>query len=465
MRNRQMPRPLPAILLAGWLLVACGLLPTSAPATPVAETAATETPPPADTPVGPEPVDTPAAPGTGPGAGRCGDGICDGPENAQNCAQDCGEYGVHTPVPFQGRCGDGTCEGPENAANCAQDCQEVAASLPDRSDVVVEVDQGRYYAGTEDECWDLEALRSSTATAFAETIGADAGSPEAPLYFGIVVHIEPLEGYLNEALFRPDAARLRRVAEIVSAHGGRMTVQTQPPFLDVAESLGDSVHQDLAALGNEIALHFHEDAYVGSDSDHLPVEDYVAAMAELRARIEQVSGAPVTNWAGGNTYVHMWEAASQAGFLTNCNYKNRYTQTSAPGFAVVNPWRPASAANEEARLAHDPDGPIIYVPSGVYPVHCRKLEAVPRPYCHEAFDYVTRALRASLESATPGMVNTFYITFHPGDFLEPADDEEDYAVWNAWLTEIVDPLVGDGRLRWATIAEMAAAFEAWEAGR
>jgi hypothetical protein len=184
--------------------------------------------------------------------------------------------------------------------NCPQDCEEPAAALPDRSAVVVEVDQSLHYAGAEDECWSKEALAASTATAFAETIDPSLGSP-AVLLIGIVVHIEPQESYLEEGVYQRDAQRLRRVAEIVAAHGGRMTVQTQPPFLDVAESLNDPIHQDLAALGNEIALHFHEDEYVGPDSDRLPVAEYATAMAELMARIEQVSGAPVTNWAGGNT--------------------------------------------------------------------------------------------------------------------------------------------------------------------
>jgi hypothetical protein len=479
MKYARMRRLLPAVLLGLLLLAACGSTATPATGTPVTEAAATATqPPPAPSgPAGkcgdgtcdeaeqanpdlcPQDCATPTTAAMAPTAepvptqpapvqGRCGDGACDGPENGQNCPQDCGDYGgMHTPAPFAGRCGDGTCDGPENQDNCPQDCDVVAAAL------------------TEDECWSKETLAASTATSFAETVDPGLGSPDSVLYIGIVVHIEPQESYLQEPIYRQDAQRLRRVAEIVAAHGGRMTVQTQPPFLDVAESLGDPIHQDLAAMDNEIALHLHEDEYVGRDSDNLPVEDYARAMTELKVRIEQVSGAPVTNWAGGNTYVQMWEAAAQAGYRTNCNYKNRYTQSSAPGFAVVNPWRPAGAENEMARVAHDPNGPIIYVPSGVYPVHCTRLEAVPRPYGHEAFDYVTRALRASLASATPGMVNTFYLTFHPGDFLAPEDDEQDLVVWDAWLTEIVDPLVAVGRLEWATIGEMATAFEAWEAGQ
>jgi hypothetical protein len=55
----------------------------------------TETPPPAETPIGP---------GPGDGKGRCGDGVCDGPENTQNCPQDCARgtapaAGV-TPLPL-----------------------------------------------------------------------------------------------------------------------------------------------------------------------------------------------------------------------------------------------------------------------------------------------------------------------------------------------------------------------------
>ena len=78
---------------------------------------------------------------------------------------------------------------------------------------------------------------------------------------------------------------------------------------------------------------------------------------------------------------------------------------------------------------------------------------------------MSRALRASLDAAIPGMVNMFYITFHPGYFLAADDDDEDFAVWDAWLMEVVGPPMAGGRLSWATIEEMAAAFGAWEAAQ
>jgi hypothetical protein len=178
--------------------------------------------------------------------------------------------------------------------------------------------------------------------------------------------------------------------------------------------------------------------------------------------IEALSGQAVVTWSGGNTYDHLWEAAADAGLAYNTNYKDPDTQTSAPGFAVVNPWRPAGATNLTERQTHDPAGSIIYLPSGVYPVHCTMIESIPRPYRHEGFDYVTAALHASLASASEDRINTFYVTFHPDDFLDEQDDQYEFGVWDAWLTEVIDPLVEDGRLEWATISEMGAAFEDWE---
>jgi hypothetical protein len=170
-----------------------------------------------------------------------------------------------------------------------------------RSDVVIEVDQAQFYHGVEDECWSKEALARSTATHFLVSVEAEVGSQQAPLLFGIVVHIEPSEGYKIEEKYRADAERLRRVASIVASHEGKMTIQTQPPFVETDLRLNDEFHHEMALLGNEIALHMHEDVYVGADSDHLPPEVYEDAMRSLKQQIEKASGAIVTTWSGGNS--------------------------------------------------------------------------------------------------------------------------------------------------------------------
>jgi hypothetical protein len=51
---------------------------------------------------------------------------------------------------------------------------------------------------------------------------------------------------------------------------------------------------------------------------------------------------------------------------------------------------------------------------------------------------------------------------HPSDFFGPGSDEEKLQVWDEWLTTVVDPLVADGRIQWATMSDIADAFIVWE---
>jgi len=322
------------------------------------------------------------------------------------------------------------------------------------------VDNSLYYEGSEDECWHKEDLPSPQPW-FEETIPPHVGSATTPLYFGIGVHIEPEPEYRDDFVYQRDRERLRRLAEIVAEHGGVLTIQTQTPFDDKAQQLGDTIFADLAAQGHEIALHFHEDAHI-PDADSRPVEEWMTTLEEEIDLIEELSGAEVRTWSGGNVYPHVFQAAEQVGLEVNINYKNPQTQQSDERFTILAPWRPAGAASVEERTTHDPGGAVIYIPSGVFPAHCDKLEAFPRPYCHEAFDYVTVALRNSLDAVTEGKVNAFYGTLHPSDFFGPGSDEEKLQVWDQWLTAVVDPLVADGRIQWATMSGIADAFMAWE---
>jgi hypothetical protein len=275
------------------------------------------------------------------------------------------------------------------------------------------------------------------------------------------MHIEPHRGYMDDRRYQVDRERLVRLATLVERHGGKLTIQAQSPFTEKALQLGDSLFAELAARGHEIALHFHEDFHI-PNANSRPIDDWVNAFRQEMALIERLSGRPVGTWSGGNLYSHVFEAAALAGLKININYKNPNTQEIDPRFMVLTPWRPAGAETVDQRTTHAPDGSIIYVPSGVWPAHCPKAEAFPRPYNYEAFDYVTVALRNSLNAVVEGKINTFIATLHPGDFLDPSDDEHDFQIWDEWLTEVIDPLVASGRLRWATASEMAAAFKGWE---
>ncbi len=319
---------------------------------------------------------------------------------------------------------------------------------------------GPYYRGSPDECCPTEEARRATQTDFREEIPLDIGAGGAIL-FTLGVHVEPHREYLDPARYDLDRSRLVRLAEIVERHGGRLVIQVQRPFTEVAHRRGDTLLADLARRGHEIALHYHEDFHLPNASAR-SVSDWVSALGREIALSEALSGQRVTTWSGGNLYPGMFAAASAVGLEANINYKDPTTQGIPAAFMVVNPWRPAGAASVTERVSPDPAGRIVYVPSGIWPAHCPGAEGVPKPYTYRAFDYVTVALRNSLHAADPRKVNTFLATVHPGDFLVPADDEAEFAVWEAWLNRILDPLVASGRVRWATVAEMAEVFRTWE---
>lgn len=322
------------------------------------------------------------------------------------------------------------------------------------------VDQSLYYGGTVDECGTRGGIWRFTHDGFQEMIPAETGEG-AVILLTIGVHVEPHREYLDPARYDLDRARILRLAEIVERHGGRLTVQVQRPFTEVAQQRGDRLLLELARRGHEVALHYHEDFHLPNASVR-PVSAWVSALRREIALIETLSEQRVTTWSGGNLYPHAFEAAVAVGLENHINYKDLATQGIPAPFMVLTPWRPVGSGSVSERTTHDPDGKIVYVPCGVYPAHCPGAEGVPKPYSCRGFDYVTIALRNSLRAALPADVNTFIATVHPGDFLAPADDEVEFALWEAWLAQTVDPLVASGRVRWATVTEMAAAFDAWQ---
>ena len=76
------------LLLAGLIAAACGpATPTAPPPSPTLQVEPQgEASPPSPPPAQPSPV----------AGGLCGDGKCDGPENAENCPQDCAQATPHT---------------------------------------------------------------------------------------------------------------------------------------------------------------------------------------------------------------------------------------------------------------------------------------------------------------------------------------------------------------------------------
>jgi hypothetical protein len=304
------------------------------------------------------------------------------------------------------------------------------------------------------------------------------------LLFTIGMHIEPLGAtpsalvkanantagqngsYTNGAIFQRHVQDINTVTSIVEKHGGRMTIQAQTPFTRVAAKSGEKILANLEARGHEIALHFHEDAHLGKNGNALSVETWCAVMKEEINFIHQAGAKnPIRYWSGGNLYAGTLQAAACAGLDVNSDWKNPQTQSTPLELTGLNPWRPAggSTANDVSAFArHDANGKIIFLPEGGYTrgdfAAMRRSETAGGDEAY--FEFLKTSFLQSLASASADKVNVFHFTVHPGEFR--GDPKNAFAVIDRFLSEVVDPNVQAGKVKWATLAEMADAFQVWE---
>lgn len=329
-----------------------------------------------------------------------------------------------------------------------------------------------------------ETTPGSRPQQLSRRVAADAGSPNAPVLFCIGMHIEPFgatpsnlvagappplprqgPSYELPGFFRRQVADIRRVADLVESHRGRLTVQAQTPFTRVAAASGEKLLADLAKGGHEIALHFHEDAHLGRGSERLPAATWTAVMKEELDWLAKAGGPRVRYWSGGNLYPGVLEAAAGAGLDVMSDYKNPRRQEGAPRLLAINPWRPAGGPAEgdlAAFCRHEARGRIIYLPDGIFSrvnhAAMRRSEELGGDWPY--FDFLTEGLEASLRAARPDRVNVFHFTVHAGEFRGNAG--EPFGVIGAWLRDVLDPLVKAGKVRWATFSEMADEYVKWE---
>ncbi len=319
--------------------------------------------------------------------------------------------------------------------------------------------------------WTLTTLLGSLASA--------AWSGEGVLLFTIGMHVEPLgttaqgfrsspagADYRQLALFARHVEDLQAVAQIAERYGGRLTIQVQSPFTSVAAESGNPVLAELAARGHEVALHFHEDAHLGPNSSAVPEDAWCTVMrAEIDLIRQTAPAARIRYWSGGNLFPNVYRAASCAGLDVNSDWKDPRSQRTPLDIVGVHPWRPAGGTDGRdftLFARHDPAGPVVFLPEGQYDSTDFAANRRSANAGGDAayFDYLRRMLLASLETAQKDRVNVFHFTVHPGEFRGNA--QRPFAVIENLLAETVAPLVAAGKVRWATLSEMADAFIAWE---
>ncbi len=331
-------------------------------------------------------------------------------------------------------------------------------------------------------------MAACLGSVFLLTASSPSPAGDAVLLFGIGVHIEPFGAHVSPIALaagassigaghnrmnyhrRPDFERhvddLSLLADTVESHGGVLTVQAQTPFTTSAATYGNPVLSDLEAQGHEIALHFHEDAHLGQDAEALPPSVWTAVMIEEIERIRAAGVAgPISYWSGGNLYPHVYDAAAQAGLSINSDWKNPGTQSTPDLLTGIHPWRPSDGTTGEDVFAfarHDPDEAVVFLPGGAFDtaLFSSKQQIKEEGGLDAWLDVIEDALLASLENVHPDRVNVFHFTAHPGEFV--GSPTAQYEALDRFLTEIIDPLVAAGRIRWATFSEMSDAFALWE---
>jgi hypothetical protein len=322
---------------------------------------------------------------------------------------------------------------------------------------------------------------AATSTPAAQATNAAAG----PLLFGIGMHIEPVGATAQETQQRSAGApagkerpgdynkpdgynravdQISAVAAIVEEHGGHLTVQTQSPFTTATVATGSTFLSDLEDRGHEIGLHFHEGNHMGNNSESASPEKWCAVLKQEVGFIKQAGVDHVAYWSGGNVYPAMYDAAVCAGLSVNSDWKNPATQTTDATLQGTVSWRPAGGTDgvDVTKFAqHSPDGKVVFLPEGDFGrddfASMRRSEDAGGDEAY--FAYLKERLLASIEGAQAGKVNVFHFTVHPNEF---AGSNGKYEVIERFLAEVVDPLVKQGKVQWATFSQMADAFSNWE---
>ena len=304
----------------------------------------------------------------------------------------------------------------------------------------------------------------------------ETGTPV--LLFSIGMHVEPygesMQGFVannkgdyNEpAFFKLHSGYINNVAEIVTSHDGVMTIQVQSPFTEVVAQSNSTLLKDLAAMGFEIALHFHEDAHLGKKSASLSVEKWCEVMRDEITMIKIASGVDEVNyWSGGNLYPRIYQAAACAGLSVHSDWKSPETQTTDMSLLGINPWRPSGGTEGDDFIrisTHDPMGKVTFLPEGQFDreniMAIKQSEAAGGDEAY--FAYLEQSLMNSLAAASADKVNVFHFTVHPAEFR--GDPTAPFAIIDRFLTEVIDPLVASGEVQWATFSQMAEAYQAWE---
>lgn len=293
------------------------------------------------------------------------------------------------------------------------------------------------------------AIVSLIVTICGRFVVADDAMP--PLYLTIIIHneedmsrgvtpkanIPDYDG--DEALMHHFADVMRRFAEMVAEHGGRINFGSDWTFSRGAALYEPSFYSDLRALGHEVDAHAHESFVLY----HQVREEIVLAGV---GPSQVASGVNEEEIQDELAYFDMYYPE----FLILWG-------VSLPGHTAgecVAPWvwRPS----RHDWTVHDPDGRYVYIGHGEL---VNSIQTVRQALEDRSADRVntiavfTTPREFKAADGTPGIDEAWTVSTDSADYWENR-----LTWWDNFLGQI-DPLVAAGVMEYKTLSDIALVFE------
>ncbi len=363
-----------------------------------------------------------------------------------------------SPPQSENRCGDGVCDGPENAQKCPEDCQEGEGAVP--------ADQ----AGDGGISPTVEGADQAGDGGISPTLeggdqAGDGGIP--PIYVTLAGHIEDVPVYTNCDAYPDFREKLLTFAETFSGTGAAINLQIEYEFFVGAAECeteamqagtnGQNVIDYLATqYGYEIDAH-QEGGWEEETRNGQTVDNY----ADIRYLGERVTSTISENVGGmvwddpgqfirlsrgepGQLYPdYVWHPQTLTLAVSHQHHQGNFSRDDfASGV-----WKPSG--HGESFWEHDPQGTLIYIGPGE---HANWSDSRPWQSTPEFVETVAAQLRAG--ELDPNKMYTASIAIPQSILFYPEEHQKLLDV-----LEQLAPLIESGQAVYVTYSQ---AVEIWQ---
>ena len=287
------------------------------------------------------------------------------------------------------------------------------------------------------------------------------------LHIEEVVERKPYDS--DRALFEKYADTLDRLASVFEKHGAKISIQTEKNFAIADVKFGRYILKELKERGHGVGVQSHmghhiRELHLNTDEEKLL---YTLGVKEA---VSRAIGCEPTNIGGGFEMENvnlLGVVEGGLGFTSMTAVEKPYNARTGKAPKWLHPWilppTQMMDLSDPSWLAHDPGGSIVYIPGWYanevgFEIDCRKDE--------NCFELATQSLYRALENVDCRFINVWWFSSH---LYQTGRDEEEVErvleAYDKWLTEVVDPLVKQGKVKWMTFDEIAELYLKWEKER